>query len=101
MLRSTIIYGASGPALGCRETSTKGATSVIVLLIGLSVLSAYLVAGTALFGFAVANAVGSFWGNGVMANFADNPQAAPNWATAVSMVTALLSVIFIASSFLI
>lgn len=68
---------------------------MVIVWIGLALLAAYLTAGTSLFALGLANAAGSVWGNGVMANFYDDPQAAPDWAAKVSMVTVALSIILI------
>lgn len=64
-------------------------------LILLSALGAYLTRDTGLFPIAVVNAVLAFWGNGVMANFRQDPHNAPNYAAVLSMATAVGSVVFI------
>lgn len=43
--------------------------------------------GTGLFVFAIATAVASFWSAGVIANYRNDPQSAPNWAAVVSMIS--------------
>lgn len=68
---------------------------MILLIIGLAALGAFLNAGLASFTPAAVNAVASVWGNGVMANYASDPQAAPNWAARVSMLTTAAAVVFI------
>ena len=65
---------------------------MIVVLIAVAVGAAALTSGTALFVPAVINAAASFVSNGVMANFRQDPQAAPNWAATVSMSTTLVAV---------
>lgn len=74
---------------------------MIVILIGLGILGAVLTHGSAIFVPALVNVGASFWANGVLANFARDPQAAPNWAARVSMLTALGAVVFIALSFVV
>lgn len=74
---------------------------MIVVLIGLGALAAYLTHGTAIFVPAAVNVGASFWANGVLANYGRDPQAAPNWAATVSMLTALAAVVFIALSFVV
>ncbi|HEX6237727.1 MAG TPA: hypothetical protein VFZ68_11065 [Acidimicrobiales bacterium] len=66
---------------------------MIIVLIGIAVGAAYLASGTGLFGAAVVNAVASVWANGVMANFRADPQAAPNWAAMISMLTTLAALV--------
>ena len=67
-----------------------------VVLIGLAVVAAIVSSGTGVFGFAVANAVASFWSNGVMANFSPQESSSvPDSVTAVSMITTLLALIFL------
>lgn len=61
-------------------------------MIVLAVLAALLAYGTGLFVPAVINALASFWSNGVLANFRKDPEAAPNAAAAVSIVTTVASV---------
>ena len=72
-----------------------GRVIMVVLLIGLSVVAAAVNSGTGVFGWAVANAVASVWANGVMANFRHNPQAAPNWAASVSILSTVIGVILL------
>lgn len=68
---------------------------VLVLLIALAVIAAVVSRDTGIFVPATVNAIAAFWSNGVMANFRDERDAIPNWAAQVSIVTALLSVLFI------
>ena len=68
---------------------------MILLLIGLAVTAAVVAHPTSLFVFAVVNAILAFWANGVLANFRSEPQAAPDYAAAVSIITAIGSVVFL------
>lgn len=72
-----------------------------LLLIGLAVGAAITTFDTALFPFGVVAAVASFWANGVLANFRDEPEHAPDWAAAVSMVAAIGSVILLISGLIV
>ena len=65
---------------------------MVGLLIGLAAVAAYVSWGTSLQVVALINAVASLWSNGVLANFNAEPQAAPDWAALVSMLTAFGSV---------
>lgn len=67
-----------------------------VLFIALAVVAAVVANGSPVFVPAVVNAIAAFWSNGVMMNFVGNPQAAPNFATVVSMITTVLSIAFLA-----
>ncbi len=67
-------------------------------LIGLAIAAAVVSRETGLFGPAVANAIASFWGNGVMYNFAHDPQTAPNWAAGVSMLTTVVSLMLLGAA---
>jgi hypothetical protein len=68
---------------------------VIILLIALSVGAAFVAQGSPVGGVAVANAVGSFWGNGVMAHFRADPHNMPGYAVTLSMITAVLAIVFL------
>lgn len=59
------------------------------LFILLAAGACFSTSGTALFGFAVANAVVAVWSNGVLANYENDPQGAPNLAALFSMLTIL------------
>lgn len=74
---------------------------MIGILIGPGVLAAFLTHGSAIFVPAAVNVSASVWSNGVLANYRTDPQAAPNWAATVSMLTALAAVVLIALSFVV
>ena len=74
---------------------------MIVILIGLAIGAAVAAAGTALFSVAIVVVVMSVWGNGVMANFAHEPQAAPNYAAVLSMVAAPASIVVLIAALII
>ncbi len=63
-----------------------------LVFIAMAIGAAVLAAGTAVIVPAVINAVLAFWANGVLANFRRDPQAAPNSAAYVSMLTILGSI---------
>lgn len=73
---------------------------VILILIGVAVAAAARLAGTPIFVPALVNAAASVWGNGVLANFRQDPQAAPNGAAFVSVVTTVAALGFLGLSFL-
>lgn len=66
-----------------------------IVLIGLAVAAAIVTLGSGIFAVAVVNAIASVWANGVMANFRDDPQSAPNAAATVSMATTAAAVVLI------
>ncbi len=68
---------------------------MLILIIGLSILGAFLCSGSGLFIPAVINAVLCGWSNGVNANFVRDPMNAPNWSVTVGWLTGLLSIGFI------
>ncbi|MFC9687804.1 hypothetical protein ACFTSF_04650 [Kribbella sp. NPDC056951] len=68
---------------------------MVLLLIGLGVAAAAATYGTALFPFGVGVAIAALWANGVLANFRGDPQQAPNWAAAISMIAALGAAILV------
>lgn len=74
---------------------------MIVVLIGLAIGAAVAASGTVLFPFAVGVAVMSVWGNGVMANFVDDPQHAPDYAALLSMVAAPASIALLVGALII
>lgn len=71
---------------------------MVIILMGLAVLAAVLTSGTGLFVVAVGNAIGSFWSNGVMANFRNDPSDTPTAATILSVITAAVAVVLIVLS---
>lgn len=64
-----------------------------ILLIGLAALACFLTSGTAAFGPAIANAVAAVWANGVITNYShEDANSVPNWAAALSALTAAISI---------
>ncbi|MEJ7783557.1 MAG: hypothetical protein WKF96_02055 [Solirubrobacteraceae bacterium] len=68
---------------------------MMVLFIAAAIAGAIFTQGTSLFAVAVVNVLLSLWANGVMSNFKSDPQACPNSASTVSMLTTVAAVIFI------
>lgn len=68
---------------------------MVLLLIGLAVVAAWVNWETSLQVAAIINAVLAFWSNGVLANYRGDPHGAPSWASGVSMLTALGSVVLL------
>ena len=68
---------------------------MVFLLIALGVAAAIVANGTAVFIPAIVVAVLAIWANGVMWNYRDYPQSAPNWSATVSMLAALASVVLL------
>jgi hypothetical protein len=74
---------------------------MIGIVIGLAILGAVLTQGSAIFVPALMNAGASFCATGVLANFARDPGAAPNWAATVSMLTTVIALILVSGSFIV
>jgi len=68
---------------------------MVFLLIALAVAAAIVANGTAVFIPAIVVAVIALWANGVMWNYRDHPQSAPNWSATLSMLAALASVVLL------
>jgi hypothetical protein len=68
---------------------------VIVILIALSIGAAIVAQGSPGGGIAAGNAVAAVWGNGVMANFRADPHNIPGYAVTLSMITAVLAIVFL------
>lgn len=64
----------------------------ILSLILLGFAGAIATYSTVLFPLGLLAAIAAFWSNGVIANFDDDPQRAPNWAAALSLLAAIASV---------
>lgn len=67
---------------------------MIFILIGFAIVAAFVANGSPVGGVAIVNAVAAVWSNGVMANYPGDPDSIPNIAARVSMLTALLTVVF-------
>jgi hypothetical protein len=65
------------------------------LLIALAVSAAWANWGGDWQVVAVVNALAAFWSNGVLANFPGDPHGAPDWAAAVSMLSALAAIVLL------
>ena len=64
-----------------------------VILIGVAIAAAVVTYETGAFVIAIVNAVGSFWSNGVLANYRRHEaHDAPNWAAALSMLTTAIAI---------
>jgi hypothetical protein len=68
---------------------------MVIVLIAISTIATLVTRNTPFITPALINLVGSFWSNGVMANFRNDPQGAPNWAAGVSMITTLGAIVLI------
>lgn len=70
-------------------------------LIGLAIngLAALRLAGTGLFILAALSSVASFWSWGVLMNFRETPELAPNWASSVNLLSLLMGIVLTILSF--
>lgn len=68
---------------------------MILLLIGLAGVAVWVCVGTGLLVPAVVTLAAALWSNGVLANFREDAQQAPNWAASLSMISAAASVVLI------
>jgi len=72
-------------------------------LIGLIIngLAALRLLGTGLLIVGIVSTVASFWSWGVMMNYRNNPQSAPDWSANVNMISFIAGVILLVISFVI
>lgn len=79
----------------CLPTSRRKKFMGVFLLIALAVAATIVAYGTAVFIPALVVAIVALWANGVMWNYRDWPDSAPDWATLLSILAAAGSVILL------